>query len=170
MQKVRKSEFRRMRKMTVRGGCNWILTAEKCAGRSRGRILGTLGIARSVFIMKKPSSMRAPGRSSWQRVRNSAYLSFGRATISGTATVVLLSIIWPLVALWICVISPRFIPFTSSSTSSSSSWPPSLFFSFLFLFFSISSLVPSSIRRSSHSTMSSSLACVLTADTDLYLR
>ena len=51
--------------------------------------------AQSMFITKKSSSMRAPVivcRGS-ARVRNSAYLSFGRGTFSGTATVVLLLII-----------------------------------------------------------------------------
>lgn len=63
------------------------------------------------FITKKSSSMLAR-RLSWQPVRNSSYLSFGRVRSVTQPTVVLSSVIWPFVTLCICV-SPRFIPLTT---------------------------------------------------------
>jgi len=112
--------------------------------------------AQSMFITKKSSSMRAPVvvcRGS-ARVRNSAYLSFGRGTFSGTATVVLLLII-PRHPVYIYIAS-----FYSIYVSSSFLLSLSLSLSLSILLpLSLSFLAPSSsralfLRRSSHSTMS----------------
>lgn len=110
-----------------------------------------------MFITRR-SRRQCARWSSWQRVRNSAYLSFGRAH----------SVAQPQSYYHdgsdpssprICGVSPRFIPFTVSSSSSSLLLLSSVLLLSLSIFSYTFVFSCALLRRSSHSTMSSSRVC-----------